>query len=402
MIVAPRYLAAVCLLPLALLAEPRYDSKTLPKGHDYFELRDGLANAHLKFEREKTGRIAFLGGSITAGGGWRDHTMKYFQAKFPGTKFEFIAAGIGSMGSVPHAFRLERDVLSKGPVDLLFVEAAVNDTSNIPDLPDQMLRGMEGVVRHARAANALTDIIQMHFVMPPHMADYNKGKVPVSIAQHEKVAVAYGNPSLNLSLEVTDRINAGEFTWDADFKGLHPSPFGHQLYANSIARMLDVAFAQTLADSAKPHSLPAQVDARSYVRGRFGNISDAHIIKGFAIDPAWKPVDKIGTRAGFVNVPALVGTEAGAEFEFSFDGTGCGLFVAAGPDAGGIESSIDGGALHSINLFTGWSTGLHLPWAVMLDDGLKEGHHTAKVRIMTPRDARSQGSAVRVFHLLLN
>ena len=26
---------------------------------------------------------------------------------------------------------------------------------------------------------------------------------------------------------------------DKDFKGLHPSPFGHQLYANSIARMLD-------------------------------------------------------------------------------------------------------------------------------------------------------------------
>jgi hypothetical protein len=49
--------------------------------------------AQRKFEREKTARIAFLGGSITAGGGWRDHAMKYFQAKFPQTKFEFIAAG---------------------------------------------------------------------------------------------------------------------------------------------------------------------------------------------------------------------------------------------------------------------------------------------------------------------
>jgi hypothetical protein len=45
----------------------RYDPTQLPKGYDYFELRDGLANAHRKFEREKTGRIAFLGGSITAG-----------------------------------------------------------------------------------------------------------------------------------------------------------------------------------------------------------------------------------------------------------------------------------------------------------------------------------------------
>ena len=93
------------LLASTLAAQTKYDPKVLPKGREYFELRDGIANAQLKFERDRTGRIAFLGGSITAGGGWRDHTMKYFQAKFPQTKFEFIGAGIGSMGSVPHAFR---------------------------------------------------------------------------------------------------------------------------------------------------------------------------------------------------------------------------------------------------------------------------------------------------------
>jgi sialidase-1 len=380
----------------------RYDSSKLPKGHDYFELRDGLANAHRKFERDKTGRIAFLGGSITAGGGWRDHVMKYFQAKFPQTKFEFIAAGIGSMGSVPHAFRLERDVLSKGPVDLLFVEAAVNDSSNIPDHPEQMLRGMEGVVRHAREANPLTDIIHMHFVMPPHIDDYHKGRVPASIAQHEKVAVAYGNPSLNLALEVTDRIDAGEFTWDKDFKGLHPSAFGHQLYANSIARMLDAAFAKPLADAAKPHTLPAMVDAQSYAKGRLGNIAETKNLQGFTLESAWKPADGKGTRAGFVAVPALVATQPGAAFEFSFTGTGCGLFIAAGPDAGRIEFSIDGGKFRKLETFTHWSAGLHLPWALILDDQLKPGNHTAHVRLAADHDPKGTGTALRLFHLLLN
>ena len=153
---------AFCLVLSAAFGQEQppsgYDSAKLPKGRDYFELRDGLANARRKFAVEKKGRIAFLGGSITAGGGWRDHIMAYFEETFPETEFEFIAAGIGSLGSVPHAFRLERDVLSKGPIDLLFVEAAVNDSSNIPDLPDQMLRGMEGVIRHAREVNPLTDI----------------------------------------------------------------------------------------------------------------------------------------------------------------------------------------------------------------------------------------------------
>ena len=393
----------VFLLPATLLAEAtRYDPKRLPQGNDYFELRDGIANAQLKFEREKTGRIAFLGGSITAGGGWRDHTMKYFQAKFPQTKFEFIAAGIGSMGSVPHAFRLERDVLAKGPVDLLFVEAAVNDTSNIPDHPDQMLRGMEGVVRHAREANPLTDIIHLHFVMPPHMSDYAKGKVPSSIVQHEKVAVAYGNPSLNLALEVTERIGAGEFTWDKDFKGLHPSPFGHQLYAHSIARMLDAAFAKPVAASATKHPLPAPLDPLSYAKGRLGSIANARIIKGFTLTPNWKPTDKKGTRPGFVDVPALEGTEAGAAFEFSFEGTGCGLFIASGPDAGRIAFSVDGGESREVDAFTHWSPGLHLPWALILSDDLPSGHHTVQVRIVPGHDPKGTGTALRVFHLLLN
>jgi len=325
--------------------------------------------------------------------------MKYFQEKFPQTKFDFVAAGIGSLGSVPHAFRLERDVLSKGPVDLLFVEAAVNDTSNTAD-PNHMLRGMEGVVRHMRLANPMTDIIHLHFGMPPHMTDYNSGKTPASIAQHEKVAAAYGNVTLNLAREVTDRIYAGEFSWDKDFKGLHPSPFGHKLYGNSIARMLNAAFAKPLAATAKSHPLPVPVDSTSYFRGRFGNIAGARIIKGFTLEQSWKPTDGMKTRPGFVNVPALVGTAPGAEFEFSFDGTGVGLFITAGPDVGRIEFSIDGAPYRDAS--THRYAGLHLPRAVILDDQLKDGHHTVKVRIAADRDPKSAGTALRVFHLLLN
>lgn len=378
-----------------------YDPNLLPKGHDYFELRSGLANSRRTFERTHAGRVVFCGGSITAGGAWRQHTCDYLTKKFPGTKFAFINAGIGSLGSVPHAFRLERDVLSHGPVDLLFLEAAVNDTSNTAD-PAHMLRGIEGVVRHVRALNPLTDIVQLHFVMPEHMTDYNGGTVPASIAQHEKVAVAYGNPSLNLSREVTDRINAGQFTWDHDFKNLHPSPFGHQLYAHSVARLLNAAFATPLAAAEKTHPLPPPIDPASYFRGRFGDIRDARNIRGFTLEKTWRPADKKGTRAGFVDVPALVGTEPGAEFEFSFEGTGCGLFITAGPDAGRLEFSVDRAPYRSIETYTRWSHSLHLPWVVMLDDNLKPGRHVAKVRIARDDDAKATGTALRVFHLLLN
>ena len=81
-------------------------------------------------KRKKVGRVAFLGGSITYNSGWRDSVMQYLEDRFPETVFEFVSAGIPSMGSTPAAFRLSRDVLDNGPVDLLFEEAAVNDATN--------------------------------------------------------------------------------------------------------------------------------------------------------------------------------------------------------------------------------------------------------------------------------
>ena len=96
----------------------------------YHTHRGLLKNSFLKFENEKKGRVVFLGGSITYNKGWRDEVCNYIQQRFPETEFDFINAGIPSMGSTPGAFRFKRDVLANGTVDLLFEEAAVNDDTN--------------------------------------------------------------------------------------------------------------------------------------------------------------------------------------------------------------------------------------------------------------------------------
>lgn len=328
--------------------------------------------------------------------------MDFLRQKFPETQFDFIGAGIGSMGSVPHAFRLTRDVLSHGPVDLLFVEAAVNDALNIPQAPQFMLRGMEGIVRQARELNPFTDIVHMHFAMPDHTADYNEGRLPLAIATHEKVAEAYGNPSLNLAKEVAERIQAGDFTWKEDFVGLHPSPFGHALYAHSIKRMLVAAWGGSSANP-KPHTLPkVPLDTASYFRGRFGKIEDAKRIKGFQLVPQWVPEVPAETRRGFFNVPALAATKPGSEFEFEFDGTAVGLLIGSGPNAGILEVSCDGGPFERVDTFTMWSKGLYLPWAVLLADNLPPGRHVVRVRISEERNPESAGTALYVFQMLVN
>jgi len=375
-----------------------------PYGYDYFKVRDGLMNCRIKFDREKKARVAFLGGSITAGGGWRDLVCENLKKRFPQTEFDFIAAGISSLGSTPHSFRFSRDVLMNGPVNLLFVEAAVNDETN-GQTPVEMVRGMEGVVRQARLSNPKMDIIMLQFVDPDKIKVINEGKTPVVIECHEKVAEHYGVPSIDLAKEVAERIHAGEFTWEKDFKNLHPSPFGHALYNKSIQRLFDDAWKQPLPADAvlKDCRLPEKpLDKKSYFRGRLVDLKQAVLGEGWAIVPEWKPSDKTGTRKGFVNVPALVSEKPGSEFRLKFEGMGVGIFVAAGQDAGIVEYSIDGGPFASRNLYTQWSSSLHLPWAQVLNAELDPGQHEMVLRVSKDVDPKSKGHAVRIIHLLVN
>lgn len=370
-----------------------------PAAREYFELRDGLANCERTFGEKKTGRVVFLGGSITYGSGWRDEVMGYLKKKFPETKFDFIAAGIPSVGSNGHAFRMDQDVFQDGPVDLLFVEAAVNDISNLPGNPTLMLRSMEGVIRHARMKNPETDIIQMHFVSPESLNDYAAEKVPEAIAQHDKVAAAYGCVSLNLAKECADRIKAGQMTWEGDFKSnVHPPPFGQQLYSNSMMRMMDAAFDTTKAPA--PHSVPMEMlDKASYQSGHYVALGDAILGKGFTLVPEWNPTVKSGTREGFVSVPALSANEAGAEFTYDFEGNAIGLFLASGPDSCILEYNIDGGAFKKLDTFTKWSGSLYLPWPVILADGLNAGKHRLVVKTT---DDTKERTGLHVIHVLVN
>lgn len=367
----------------------------------YRSIRGGLANCYLQFTKNKTGRVAFMGGSITDMKGWRDMVCKYLTERFPDTKFEFIHAGIPSTGSTPGAFRLERDVLSKGKIDLLFEEAAVNDNGQAETTN---IRGMEGIVRHALVSNPYTDIVLMYFVDPRKIKEYNEGKTPLTIACHDSVARHYNLPSLNLAKEVTDRINAGEFTWDDDFKNLHPSPFGHELYFLSMRAFLENCWDMALSQKKKrkPHIIPSQMDLYSFTHGAYRDIHQANRSEGWFIDEKWTPTDNIPTRKGYVDVPMLVSSTPGSEITFTFEGTAIGICNVAGPDAGIIEYSIDGGEYQRKDLFTPWSDRLHMNLYLVFDDMLSDTRHELKIRISESKNEKSIGHACRIVHFLVN
>lgn len=368
----------------------------------YHEVRSGLYNSFDKFVREKKGRVAFMGGSITEHGAWREMVCQYLKERFPETTFDFINAGISSTGSTPGAFRMQKDVLSKGSIDLFFEEAAVNDPTNGFG-PTAQLRGMEGIIRQALVSNPMMDIVLLHFVDPSKIDDYNNGRTPEVIRQHEKVAQHYGVNSLHLAKEVADRIRAGEFNWKDDFKDLHPSPFGHQVYFRSIKTFLAHSFSTAEDHRRKPvAAMPALLDKYSYSGGVYLPVSAARFSEGWQMIPDWTPEDGTGTRPQYVHVPALVGSKPGSPIRLSFSGRAIGICVVSGPDAGVIEYSIDGKRFKRADLFTKWSGGLHLPWYIVLDDELRNKAHELVLRISNEKADNSKGNACRILHFLVN
>ncbi len=358
----------------------------------YHTQRGTLKNSFLKFENEKKGRVVFLGGSITFNPGWRDSVCNYLQQKFPETKFDFINAGIPSMGSTPGAFRFERDVLKNGKVDLLFEEAAVNDDTN-RRTPEEITRAMEGIVRHAKNANPFCDVIIMHFVDPGKMEDYRNGKVPEVIQLHEKVAEHYNISTINLAKEITQRIDAGEFDWKNDFVNLHPSPFGQIVYFHSIKTFLETAWNFGFVDEKiEVEEIPNLIDVANYNNGILVEPNPSKSIKGWEMVENWKPKQKIGPRANYVNVPMLVGEYPGKVIKFHFEGNAVGIAVAAGPDAGIIEYSIDNSDWQKQDLFSKWSKRLYLPWYYTLATGLKNKNHTLQIRLIEEINQESEGN----------
>jgi arylsulfatase A-like enzyme/lysophospholipase L1-like esterase len=374
-----------------------------PLKQNWFELHNGLKNSQYVFENwNKKGTVAFVGGSIT-GMPWRKIVMANLKKRFPDTEFNFILAGVGSTGTMYGAFRLDRDVIQKGKVDLLFEEAAVNDVA-IGRTADQSIRGMEGIVRRARQANPNMDIVMMHFACTDKVEDYEKGKTPRVIRSFDRVAEHYGVPTLDITKEVYERIKRGEFSWKDDFKGVHPSPFGQQLYADSIERLLDEAWSDE-PRPLKPHFWPVRLDKASYYEGKLFAPRIAKRLNGFAVQTDYDAAAEGGkVRTGWNERPQLIGHKPGDSFELKFRGSAVAIQVIAGPNAGIVEHTLNGTDWVEQDLFVEKNSfKLHLNRIYILRDGLDpDAEHTLTVRISEKRNKLSIGNNCRIVYFGLN
>ncbi len=384
-----------------LIMANSYPVKHLLPYDDYIRERNGLQHAVSVFRTRKQATVAFLGGSITYNPGWRDKVSAWLTERFPEVGFHFIAAGIPSLGSLPHAFRLQQDLLDSGKTDLLFVEAAVNDRGNGTDSLTQ-LRSLEGIVRHARKSNPDMDIVMMSFADPDKTKDYNEGRIPVEIANHEKVAAWYGLPSIDLALEIRDKTIHQEFSWEYDFKDLHPSPFGQELYFATIRRLLEKCAAGPITSVPDRTALPHPMNPSAFENGMYYPAGNAKTDSSWILNPDWIPSDHADVREGFVHRPMLVTVKPGATLTLPFTGTAIGIAIISGPDAGMVSWSIDKGETFKKDLYTQWSSFLHLPWYILFGAGLSNTHHELRLQVLDDKNKDSGGHACRIVYFLVN
>jgi lysophospholipase L1-like esterase len=364
-------------------------------------LRGNLQNSLYKFEVEKKGTVAFIGGSITQMEGYRPIIAEWLENRFPETKFTFINAGISSTCSTTGAFRLRSHVLEKD-VDLLLVEFAVNDDQDANHSLLNAVRGMEGIIRQARTYSPDLDIIGTHFVNLGMLELIQKGETPISVLAHNKVHEHYNIPTNYVARELADQIQAGTFTWQ-QYGGVHPKKPGNTLAAEGAIALMKEAWSNKTASKPVAHQIPEKVlDNGSYFHGHFLPDCSVSLEGGFVHHvPDWKSI-KGGFRNTFAGMKLFCGETAGNSAKIQFKGNTLAAYVLAGPDAGIVEVEVDGIYKGKVDLLHHYSRGLHYPRTVILAANLCEGEHTAVIKVSEEKNDASKGNAVRVLHFGVN
>lgn len=343
--------------------------------------------------------IAFLGGSITEMNGFRPRVMAQLRAKYPQVDFVEIASGLSSTCSDVAAFRFKEDVLAHGTPDLLIVDAAVNDDQDGHFTRAHSIRGMEGVVRQALKANPAMKVVVALFVNRGQFDMLSKGLVPLPYEAHRAVAVRYGAAVADVGSALASAAKAGTFSWEK-YRDCHPSPEGCDFAADVVMKSVATVFDPLAKPVAR--TLPAPLDAGSYGAAAYVPFASVKKDAGWSVSkPDWSKVP--GSKRGyFAQGEALWSVTPGAVCEIAFTGTALAAVLTAGPDAGALEISLDGGPWTRQELYMPYSKGLNYPSARMLADDLAAGPHVARLRVaQTTRDGATC-SAVRIHRLVTN
>ncbi|OCT12905.1 hypothetical protein A8709_21480 [Paenibacillus pectinilyticus] len=365
------------------------------------KLRGGLPHMNDRLLRNDHIVVAFLGGSITEGAGasdlvvtsWRALTEKYLKDRYSHEKVTCINAGVGGTTSTFGAHRLHEHVLSKGEIDLLFVEFSVNDGED----REESIRGMEGIVRQCKRLSPRTDICFIYTAADKNLTE----GTPFNIAVHEEVAAYYAIPSISFASIVYELMNSKQVRWeDLASDRVHPNDAGHALYAEFLREYLDAVLnpnAVTVHTQGNALVLPP-LNPQNYEYAEMLDVDRADHLEGF--------VRQQLTSEPLMNwryeTEHLFTDTYQASLTFTVEGQGAGVLMLWGPDSGIIEYAVDGLPFEQVNLFDEWCLKAFRPIIAMLPVQDERRSRRVTIRHTGLKDERSLGTSLRILRLLCN
>lgn len=372
----------LCLMYAKQLVSAQTVSETKNEWSEFSE-RKGLPNFFSKALHGGPVKVAYLGGSITKQEGWRVHSLNWFKERFPQASFSEVNAAVNGTGSDFGAFRVKEQVLKQKP-DLVFVEFAVNDGKTESA---KIIRSMEGIVRQIKQANPYTDICFVYTISKYSLEEEQKGMLPNSAQQMEKVADHYGIPSINFGFEIASMVSNQQLILEANTKeqngvkvfspdGVHPYPeTGHVIYQNVLKRSFEKMI-PAKANALIKSSLPKPMVSDCYVNTQMVEMKEVALSRNWEL----MNLKENPSFSEFSNfLPFIAKAEkSGETITFHFKGRAFGFFDIMGPDLGRIIIEIDGVVKDTVSRFDAYCTYRRMNYTVI--GGLEDKKHTIVFR----------------------
>jgi hypothetical protein len=353
-------------------------------------MRNGLPNFFAKAMRGDSVKVAYFGGSITAQNGWRVLSLAWFKQRFPTAKFSEINASIGGTGSDFGVFRLNDHVLKFKP-DLVFVEFAVND-GNAPS--KKIIRSMEGIVRQTLQQDPYTDICFVYTIKADYLETEQKGVLPNSAENMEKVAGHYGIPSINFGFEVAKRVSDNRLLMSGKSReldgaevfspdGVHPFPeTGHVIYLDVLKQSFESMIPNNPVKYSK-HKLRKPIAPDYFARTQMLDLKDVKLSNNWEM----LTIKDHPGLSGFGRYLQYIGKadQSGETLTIRFKGRSLGAYDVMGPDAGRIVVEVDGMVKDTIYRFDAYCTYRRMNY-FLIDDLVNKKHEVVFRSLCEPFD----------------
>lgn len=347
-------------------AEAEKSSKIELRPAAEFTPRAGMPNLFAKLEKGEPVTIAYYGGSITAGPGWRTATLDWFGKQYPVAKITELNASLGGSGSLVGVFRADHDLIAPKP-DAVFIEFSLNDVADVRDRPAEVAGALEGIIRKLRRSNPDTDICLAYTLHSSGVDLLNQGKFSASVSLQEGIAEHYGIPTIHMGVEAASMAKEDKLVFtapkspgDKDAQGriifsndgTHPSETGHALNGSAAVRGLEKLRSNTKTVS---HTMPAALSVIPWEKAKTIAAEDHATFTGTweKLTAADGPGCRRFGKRFYLWFPHLFRTATpGSSVTVRFRGTHIGIKGMEGPDSGIVSITMDGKPPVKQTLFT--------------------------------------------------